>query len=324
MSKPEQQWLSERKHSNSPLKKWQRTVNLMAKLFNAPAGFIVQYTANGYEVAVASEQKENPYPAGSSLPLDSNIFCREVIETGNQLYVTHATTMPEWQSNPEVSQDGFNSYLGVLIRKPDGSPFGTICILDYENTSYDNTYIELIHQFRDIVQGDLQLMQQYDHIREQALTDELTGLLNRRGFLTIAEQRMQLAYRNLTPVSLIYLDMDGLKTLNDQKGHDQGDKALQIIADNIRKLLRSCDVSARIGGDEFVIMADTDDLVALDTTCTRICQLFKQSLPVDIPNNVGLSYGVVNINDFTRPLAKWISAADQKMYIHKQSRRLQQ
>ncbi len=321
------EWLTSDNQELVPLTRWQNTVNLMASLFKAPAGFIVQYLPEGYRVTIASEQDENPYGAGAIISPDTNIFCRKIVETQQELYVNHATQDKEWQTNPEVSNDGFNSYLGFPIFWPSGKPFGTICVMDFEVTHYDETYVQLIKQFRDLVQTDLLLVEQFEQIRELALMDELTGLFNRRGFLAVAEQRVQLARRNESDLALIYLDMDGLKGLNDTVGHDAGDLALAGVGHCIRKNIRSSDVCARLGGDEFLILAETSNLDQMESVCERIeCdfkELLKVSIKADLSNlSLGLSYGVVAIDDLAQPLEAWVRQADQAMYLCKQARKI--
>jgi len=93
-----------------------------------------------------------------------------------------------------------------------------------------------------------------DRIKEAAITDDLTGLLNRRGFLAFASQQYKLADRTKKPMSLLYLDIDGLKTINDELGHKAGDNALIDAADILKKSFRESDIIGRIGGDEFAVL----------------------------------------------------------------------
>lgn len=87
-----------------------------------------------------------------------------------------------------------------------------------------------------------------------ALFDELTGLHNRRGFLTLAEHQLEVASRADRPVPLLFVDMDGMKTINDTYGHSEGDRALVQVAKFLRTALRASDLVARVGGDEFCIL----------------------------------------------------------------------
>lgn len=313
-------WLLDQPLELVPFSKWQKTVDLMTTLFQAPAGFIVQHTHQGYQTTIASQQDENPYGPGVVIEPDENIFCRKIVQTGQELYVQKATEEHEWQTNPEVANDGFNSYLGVPIHWPNGQPFGTICVMDFKVTNYDDSYMELIRQFRDIVQADLLLLDHFDQFRELAMTDELTRLYNRRGFETVAEQRIQLAKRNDARLSLVYMDMNGLKSINDQLGHHLGDKALTYVADSLRQHFRSSDVLARIGGDEFLLLAETDNLNALNDSCDKVDQALKQYFSEHPTITTGVSFGVLQIDDIHLPLAHWINQADEKMYQHKSSR----
>jgi diguanylate cyclase (GGDEF)-like protein/PAS domain S-box-containing protein len=96
------------------------------------------------------------------------------------------------------------------------------------------------------------------HLREElrmmAVRDELTGLTNRRGFLTLADQQLKLAHREKLPLLLVFIDMDGLKAINDELGHAVGDRALVDLGDVIRETFRESDVIGRLGGDEFVAL----------------------------------------------------------------------
>jgi diguanylate cyclase (GGDEF)-like protein/PAS domain S-box-containing protein len=85
------------------------------------------------------------------------------------------------------------------------------------------------------------------------LEDELTGLYNRRGFLTLAERHLKLAIRKKVGVFLLFCDLDGLKQINDTHGHAQGDRALADTARLLRQSFRSADIIARLGGDEFTV-----------------------------------------------------------------------
>ena len=92
-------------------------------------------------------------------------------------------------------------------------------------------------------------------LRDLALLDELTGLYNRRGFITLAESHLRLAMRKEKQAILVYFDLDRLKSINDNFGHREGDRALVHAAKILRNTFRGSDIIARIGGDEFVVLA---------------------------------------------------------------------
>jgi diguanylate cyclase (GGDEF)-like protein len=108
----------------------------------------------------------------------------------------------------------------------------------------------------------MSLRQANEQLRAESLTDTLTGLHNRRGFITLAEQ----ALAQQRELALFFIDLNGLKTINDQLGHEIGDLALRDTARVLRETFREVDVVARLGGDEFVALvalerSDVPDLV---------------------------------------------------------------
>jgi diguanylate cyclase (GGDEF)-like protein/PAS domain S-box-containing protein len=93
-----------------------------------------------------------------------------------------------------------------------------------------------------------------EELRVSTLTDDLTGLLNRRGFFALADQQCKLATRKQRAMALVYIDVDGLKKINDELGHEAGDQALEYTAKIFKKTFRESDIIARIGGDEFAVL----------------------------------------------------------------------
>jgi diguanylate cyclase (GGDEF)-like protein len=93
-----------------------------------------------------------------------------------------------------------------------------------------------------------------DALRELALVDELTGVYNRRGFLTAAEREWNRAARERHAAMLVYIDLNGFKQINDTHGHAEGDRALHVVGDVLRAAFRGGDVVGRLGGDEFAIL----------------------------------------------------------------------
>lgn len=97
-----------------------------------------------------------------------------------------------------------------------------------------------------------------------SITDSLTGLHNRRGFLTLAEQQLKLSQRTKRGVLLFFADLDDLKCINDTLGHEEGDQALIDMAAILRETFRSSDIIARIGGDEFALLTDEFAILSID------------------------------------------------------------
>jgi diguanylate cyclase (GGDEF)-like protein/PAS domain S-box-containing protein len=109
-------------------------------------------------------------------------------------------------------------------------------------------------------------------IRSQSIGDELTGLYNRRGFLELARQQLHIAQREKREALLFFVDLNGMKQINDEFGHDEGDRALVDTADVLRDTFRASDVVSRLGGDEFVAFVLDADASKLDALAARIRQ----------------------------------------------------
>ena len=161
-----------------------------------------------------------------------------------------------------------------------------------------------------------------DDVRRLSLTDELTGLHNRRSFFLLAEQVMRAARRNDQSCLLFFIDLDGLKKLNDVYGHEAGDLAIIAAAQVLKAAFRISDVVARIGGDEFVVLA-VDAGEPADALSARVQALvdeFNGSDRCRYP--IGLSIGAVHCSPRElKPLGELLASADAAMYANKQRRR---
>lgn len=139
------------------LDSWQGLVDTMARAFDVPAGLIMRLAGDDIEVYVASQAEGNPYKVGDREEFfDSGLYCETVIRRRDMLLVPDALADPDWRENPDIEL-GMISYLGLPILAPDGEPFGTICVLDKEKNSFSDLYVQLLKQFRSLVENHLRL-----------------------------------------------------------------------------------------------------------------------------------------------------------------------
>ncbi len=162
-----------------------------------------------------------------------------------------------------------------------------------------------------------------EKLQEEAITDQLTGLFNRRGFHTLAQQQLKLAKRKKRKVSLVYLDLDNMKTINDELGHHEGDNALIDTAHILNKTFRESDLIARIGGDEFaVLLAEHSSTSIKDVIMKNVherVEKFNESN--DRQYTLHLSIGVANYDpDHPYSIEELMEQADILMYEEKKQK----
>jgi diguanylate cyclase (GGDEF)-like protein len=156
-------------------------------------------------------------------------------------------------------------------------------------------------------------------VRQMAVLDELTGLNNRRGFVLVCQHLWQVANRNGKRLALLFLDLDGLKQINDGHGHAQGDRALVDMADILRHTFRKADVLGRLGGDEFVVLlaegSSEGAARALERLRASVDGFNQQAArPYRLSASVGLSWYEP---DAPAPVEVVIEQADRAMYADK-------
>lgn len=159
--------------------------------------------------------------------------------------------------------------------------------------------------------------------RVMAITDELTGLCNRRGFFTLVEQQIRLSKRLNKGIYLLYVDVDNLKMINDTLGHQIGDTVLVDAANILRTTCRESDIIARMGGDEFVVapIGTTEDKI--EAVTARLEDNIKhhnakENRPCELSLSYGMAYcGPENVCNIDGLLAK----AEKLMYEHKHMKR---
>jgi diguanylate cyclase (GGDEF)-like protein len=154
--------------------------------------------------------------------------------------------------------------------------------------------------------------------REQraAVTDQLTGLLNRRGFEERFQDELQRAARDDVPVSVVLCDCDGLKTMNDQRGHETGDALLQLIASCLRTHKRASDLAARLGGDEFGLLLPDADIETALAVAERIRTAIADETIAGFRPSA--SFGVASFPLHGRTTLELLRLADDALYRAKQ------
>lgn len=204
----------------------------------------------------------------------------------------------------------------------DGTPIPVI-ITATPFLGKDGKLIGIIEDYNDITERK----QLEARLREISITDELTGLLNRRGFLTMAEKLLLSARGGPKQIYLLYADLDNMKWINDTFGHNMGDQALIETTSILKTTFRNADVVGRLGGDEFVVLLSE---TSIQDRCQAIINRFEGAIsqrntsPKNKEFSLRISVGISQYNPaLPCSLEDLLTRADARMYECKHSRKKQ-
>ena len=160
------------------LRVWQRAMNTLADLVGVPSALIMRAEPPYIEVFVANDSDANPYRRGQRERM-AGLYCEKVIRTRERLIIRNALLDAEWKDNQDAAQ-GMISYVGMPLEWPDGTAFGTICMLDRQEKDYSGRHAELLEQFADVIQTYLALLKQ-----NEELESRLAGIAALRGLVPV-------------------------------------------------------------------------------------------------------------------------------------------
>ncbi|WP_447835446.1 GGDEF domain-containing protein [Aeromonas salmonicida] len=265
----------------------------------------------------------------------SDTLCRRALDEG-RLYA--ADVADRWGDSAAARAMGIRTYMSSPVRTSSGSLYGTLCGASAEHKPLVTGSEHLIAFFARLIAEHVereqllqQLQQANNELSRQALSDPLTGLPNRRALMLELHRLFSLLKRTGHPLLISFIDLDGFKAINDTHGHDAGDLLLQTMAQQLAGALRSGDLLARVGGDEFVAVGmgplSGEETVEAAVHCFQR-RLFEQSqvqLPLasQVLDYPGASVGVVAVDPANISIDDALRQADACMYAVKRQRRAQ-
>lgn len=194
----------------------------------------------------------------------------------------------------------------------EASEFGGLIVFS-ERPDTTDTEINFLTLFANQIELAITIAGLFEEVRKQAVTDPLTGLYNRRYFEENINREAERALRLGQPFSLISLDLDHLKTINDTYGHQYGDVAIKTISDVLKQKARSIDIPARIGGEEFNVLLPGVDSYGAMMAAERI-RAAIEATPLEKIGNVTASIGVATFLEHSKNVFDLTELADQAMY----------
>jgi diguanylate cyclase (GGDEF)-like protein len=198
-----------------------------------------------------------------------------------------------------------------------GSRIGVLAVEDdTPGRTWEDEEILMVRTVSDQLAVAISHARLFDKVKTQAITDPLTGLYNHRYFQDELNRQIRLADRNCDKVSLILLDLDRLKQVNDTHGHRAGDACLIHVAKSMREAVREMDISVRYGGEEFVVILPQCDCEGAFQVAERVRERIANTA-VDGVGTVTASVGVASYPDMAKSREELIEMADRAMYLAK-------
>lgn len=245
-------------------------------------------------------------------------FCTHTIRQDDAFVIPDATTDARFASSPLVIGDPhIRSYAGIPLKTAEGYNVGALCAIDTQPRTFAAAELAILRNFANLVVNELEL-------RRIAQRDPLTGMLNRRGFLDRAMQEIERYQRYRRPGSLLMVDIDHFKQVNDTHGHPAGDAVLHAVATVLGETVRPSDVVGRLGGEEFgILLPETgagDALLAAERLRASI-QGSRFAVAEDVAIGITASFGIAPVDEAVRTAEDWIARADAPLYASKRDGR---
>jgi diguanylate cyclase (GGDEF)-like protein/PAS domain S-box-containing protein len=248
------------------------------------------------------------------LALDAFPLLNKMILEGRAIIVPDIKTSIDWVDDPVI--DNIRSYAAAPICA-HGRVLGFINLYSTQAGFFTPSHAHWLKSFADQAATGLENARLYAQVERLAEVDELTGLFNRRGLLTMGEREIDRAFRFNRPLTALFLDIDNFKRFNDAYTHAIGDQVLKLVASCCQTNMRKIDIAARYGGEEFVFLLTETDLPNGRQIAERLREEINSlRLQTDWGSlGVTVSIGAAQYSAQTTPdLAGLINLADQAVH----------
>lgn len=286
--------------------RFDRLTRLAARMFDVPIALVslIDEDRQWFKSSVGLEATETHRDIS---------FCGHSI-LGDEIFnIPDATQDERFADNPLVTmKPSIRLYVGCPLKAHDGAKMGTLCLIDQKPRTLNKEDLQALRDLADMAEQELAASR-------LATLDDLTQISNRRGFTLLAEKALQMSARNGLPASLIAIDLDKFKQINDQFGHAEGDKILITFTEILKNTFRESDVYARMGGDEFsVLLTNTTEEQARDSMSRLRYRVNDFNERSDLQYNLEFSAGIYPV-DFSKEmdLHSLLEKSDQLMYKEK-------
>jgi diguanylate cyclase (GGDEF)-like protein len=254
--------------------------------------------------------------SASETPRDIS-FCGHAILGDDIFVIQNALEDERFADNPLVTgPPDIRFYAGCPLTLSNYK-LGTLCIIDTKPREFTAEDLGSLRDLADMVEQELKSLQ-------MATTDDLTRLPNRRGFISLATQALNLCQRQNQTASMLFFDLNHFKYINDNFGHAEGDRVLQLFANSLTETFRDSDICARLGGDEFVVLqCDCNEQKSHDSLKRLMAHVSETNEYQLSDYEIHFSSGAYPItqDDMNTPIAQLLHSADELMYQDKNKNR---
>jgi len=246
-----------------------------------------------------------------------------IIRPDEPLVVEDLRQDSRFQDNPLVKQaPHLCFYAGAPLIDRHGYALGTIAVVDTQPRSFSETQRALLRDLSTLVITALESRQRANVLGHLAMTDYLTGLANRAQFERTLNSEMAHSRRTGEPFTLLYMDLDDFKEINDTYGHAAGDDVLCEVARRMSDQVRAEDMLARLGGDEFGIFMRQSVEDSPESLASRIVEVVSEPISLSTGDkvSVGISIGISTFTDGIDSMTKLLAQSDQALYEAKRKK----
>lgn len=277
-----------------------------------------------------TDEQRFSIPQGLLMSWDDSL-CKRALDESRSIS-QHVSQ--HWSDSQIAGDLGIETFASQTVRTGDGELYGTLCAASPTSLPISEQAQRMLVLFGHLIGRQLdhdrliaRLQRENREFSHFALTDPLTGIPNRRAFDRELGRTLAGAQRSDDQVHLGFIDLDDFKIINDEHGHDAGDRFLMAMADRLKQGLRDGDFLARYGGDEFVVFGtaphDADAEQVRKMIAERLSRLTQGhfdlgDMMLDYP---GASVGVVTAEDDEVDIEAMVARADAAMYRQKTARR---
>ncbi len=247
----------------------------------------------------------------------------QVIRTGKSYFIRDTLQDLDFEVVRLGDPEPIRSFLAVPMRRQDGEVFGMVSAQSYQVNAYTREDMELLELLASHAAIALDNTRLFTELQRLAVIDDLTGLYNRRHFFELARLEFERARRYRRALSIIMIDIDHFKDVNDRWGHLVGDQVLRAVAQRCKQSIREMDVIGRYGGEEFALLMPETDVDGARQIAERLREAIGET-PIQARGetvSVTISIGLASLGQGYTDLDQLISVADESLYHAKVSGR---